>query len=55
MDIDQSFLDEDVTVMAKIEDRHRAFVVDGRPVVTGVAAVAVTLTASKPERSAQTT
>ncbi len=30
----------DIQIMAKIEDRHRAFVVDGRPVVTGVVAVA---------------
>ncbi len=30
----------DVEVMAKIEDRHRSFVVDGAPVATGVAPVA---------------
>ena len=30
----------DVQVMAKIEDRHRSFVVDGAPVATGVAPVA---------------
>ena len=30
----------DVQLMAKIEDRHRSFVVDGRPVATGVAPVA---------------
>jgi 2-polyprenyl-6-methoxyphenol hydroxylase-like FAD-dependent oxidoreductase len=30
----------DIQVMAKIEDRHRAFVIDGRPVATGVAPVA---------------
>jgi 2-polyprenyl-6-methoxyphenol hydroxylase-like FAD-dependent oxidoreductase len=30
----------DIQLMAKIEDRHRSFVVDGRPVVTGVAPVA---------------
>jgi len=29
----------DIAVMAKIEDRHRAFVVEGVPVATGVAAV----------------
>ena len=29
----------DIAVMAKIEDRHRAFVVDGVPVVTGLAPV----------------
>ena len=33
-------LEDHVTVMAKIEDRHRAFVVDGAPVATGVAALA---------------
>jgi hypothetical protein len=30
----------DVQLMAKIEDRHRTFVVDGRPVATGVLPVA---------------
>ncbi len=30
----------DIQLMAKIEDRHRTFVVDGRPVATGVAPVA---------------
>ena len=30
----------DIQLMAKIEDRHRSFVVDGRPVATGVAPVA---------------
>jgi 2-polyprenyl-6-methoxyphenol hydroxylase-like FAD-dependent oxidoreductase len=30
----------DVQLMAKIEDRHRSFVVDGRPVATGIAPVA---------------
>lgn len=30
----------DVEVMAKIEDRHRSFVVDGAPVATGVVALA---------------
>ena len=33
-------LDEEVAVMAKIEDRHRTFVIDGRPVATGIVAVA---------------
>lgn len=32
-------LTEDVAVMAKIEDRHRRFVVDGQPVAAGVLAV----------------
>jgi 2-polyprenyl-6-methoxyphenol hydroxylase-like FAD-dependent oxidoreductase len=31
---------DDVAVMAKIEDRHRCYVVDGAPVATGVVAVA---------------
>ena len=30
----------DIQVMAKIEDRHRTFVLDGQPVATGVVAVA---------------
>ena len=29
-------IDEGVAIMAKIEDRHRTFVVDGQPVATGV-------------------
>ncbi len=33
-------LDEQVAVMAKIEDRHRTFVLDGQPVATGVVALA---------------
>lgn len=33
-------LHDDVAVMAKIEDRHRTFVVDGMPVATGVLALA---------------
>ncbi|HEV7526428.1 MAG TPA: FAD-dependent oxidoreductase [Acidimicrobiia bacterium] len=33
-------LDDQVAIMAKIEDRHRSFVVDGAPVATGVLAVA---------------
>jgi 2-polyprenyl-6-methoxyphenol hydroxylase-like FAD-dependent oxidoreductase len=33
-------LDDEVAVMAKIADRHRSFVVDGTPVVTGVIAIA---------------
>jgi 2-polyprenyl-6-methoxyphenol hydroxylase-like FAD-dependent oxidoreductase len=32
-------LDDQVAVMAKIEDRHRSFVVDGAPVATGVVAI----------------
>jgi len=38
--LDGEPLDEKVATMAKIEDRHRTFVVDGQPVATGVAAVA---------------
>ena len=37
--LDGEPIDERVLVMAKIEDRHRTFVVDGRPVATGVVAV----------------
>ena len=33
-------LEDHVTVMAKIEDRHRRYVVDGAPVATGVVALA---------------
>ena len=33
-------LDDRVAVMAKIEDRHRTFMVDGRPLATGVMALA---------------
>jgi len=32
-------LGDDVDIMAKIEDRHRTFVIDGEPVVTGVVAL----------------
>ncbi len=38
--VDGEPLDEQIAVMAKIEDRHRRFVVDGRPAATGVVAVA---------------
>jgi 2-polyprenyl-6-methoxyphenol hydroxylase-like FAD-dependent oxidoreductase len=37
--LDGKPLDDDVAIMAKIEDRHRDFVVDGTPVATGVLAV----------------
>ena len=33
-------LDSNVLVMAKIEDRHRSFVIDGQPLATGVLALA---------------
>jgi 2-polyprenyl-6-methoxyphenol hydroxylase-like FAD-dependent oxidoreductase len=38
--IDAEPIDDRVAVMAKIEDRHRTFVLDGTPVATGVLAVA---------------
>jgi 2-polyprenyl-6-methoxyphenol hydroxylase-like FAD-dependent oxidoreductase len=37
--LDGEPLDDGVAVMAKIEDRHRTFVIDGAPVATGVLAV----------------
>jgi 2-polyprenyl-6-methoxyphenol hydroxylase-like FAD-dependent oxidoreductase len=37
--LDGEPIDDDIAVIAKIEDRHRAFVVDGQPVATGVAAI----------------
>jgi 2-polyprenyl-6-methoxyphenol hydroxylase-like FAD-dependent oxidoreductase len=38
--IDGEPLEDGILVMAKIEDRHRDFTVDGNPVATGLAAVA---------------
>jgi len=38
--LDGEPLDDQVAVMAKIEDRHRSFVLDDRPVATGVLALA---------------
>jgi 2-polyprenyl-6-methoxyphenol hydroxylase-like FAD-dependent oxidoreductase len=38
--LDGEPIDEKVAVMAKIEDRHRTFVIDGQPVATGVVALA---------------
>ena len=38
--LDGEPLDDHVAVMAKIEDRHRTFVLEGRPVATGVVALA---------------
>jgi hypothetical protein len=38
--LDGEPLDDQVAVMAKIEDRHRTFVLDGDPVATGVVALA---------------
>jgi 2-polyprenyl-6-methoxyphenol hydroxylase-like FAD-dependent oxidoreductase len=37
--LDGEPIDDDVAVMAKIEDRHRTFVVDGAPVATGILSV----------------
>jgi 2-polyprenyl-6-methoxyphenol hydroxylase-like FAD-dependent oxidoreductase len=37
--LDGDSIDDEVAVMAKIEDRHRQFCVDGTPVATGVLAV----------------
>jgi 2-polyprenyl-6-methoxyphenol hydroxylase-like FAD-dependent oxidoreductase len=41
-------IEDDITVMAKLEDRHRSFVTDGRPVATGVVAVADAWACSNP-------
>ena len=38
--LDGEPLDRQIIVMAKIEDRHRSFVIDGAPVATGVVALA---------------
>jgi 2-polyprenyl-6-methoxyphenol hydroxylase-like FAD-dependent oxidoreductase len=38
--LDGEPLEDHVSVMAKIEDRHRSFVIDGEPVATGVLALA---------------
>ncbi len=38
--LDGEPLDDQVAVMAKIEDRHRSFVLDDRPIATGVLALA---------------
>ena len=37
--LDGEPIDDQVAVMAKLEDRHRSFCVDGQPVATGVLAV----------------
>jgi flavin-dependent dehydrogenase len=46
--LDGEPLDPNVAVMAKIEDRHRTFVVDGTPVATGIAAVGDSWAATNP-------
>jgi 2-polyprenyl-6-methoxyphenol hydroxylase-like FAD-dependent oxidoreductase len=46
--LDGDPIDERVQTMTKIEDRHRAMVVDGEPVATGVVAVADAWACSNP-------
>jgi 2-polyprenyl-6-methoxyphenol hydroxylase-like FAD-dependent oxidoreductase len=41
-------IDDGVAVMARLEDRYRGFVVDGKPVATGVVAVADSWACSNP-------
>ena len=46
--LDGTPIDDGVQVMARLEDRHRDFVVDGDPVATGVVAVADSWACSNP-------
>jgi flavin-dependent dehydrogenase len=46
--LDGTPIDDGVQVMARLEDRHRDFVVDGKPVATGVVAVADSWACSNP-------
>ncbi|MGH3211019.1 MAG: hypothetical protein ACRDNO_25005 [Trebonia sp.] len=46
--LDGTPIDDGVQVMARLEDRYRGFVVDGRPVATGVVAVADSWACSNP-------
>ena len=46
--LDGTPIDDGVAVMAGLEDRYRGFVVDGRPVATGVVAVADSWACSNP-------
>jgi hypothetical protein len=46
--LDGTPLDDGVQVMARLEDRYRGFVVDGKPVATGVVAVADAWACSNP-------
>lgn len=46
--LDGTPIDDGVAVMARLEDRYRGFVVDGKPVATGVAAVADSWACSNP-------
>ena len=38
--LDGEPIDDGIAIMAKIEDRHRTFVIDGKPIATGVLALA---------------
>jgi len=46
--LDGTPIDDGVQVMARLEDRYRCFVVDGKPVATGVVAVADSWACSNP-------
>ena len=46
--LDGTPLDDEVQVMARLEDRWRGFVIDGQPVATGVVAVADSWACSNP-------
>jgi 2-polyprenyl-6-methoxyphenol hydroxylase-like FAD-dependent oxidoreductase len=46
--LDGEPLNDSIAVMAKIEDRHRSFVVDGQPVATGVFSVGDSWAATNP-------
>jgi flavin-dependent dehydrogenase len=48
--LDGEPVDDRVMTIAKIEDRHRDFVVDGQPVATGVVAVADAWACTNPSR-----
>jgi 2-polyprenyl-6-methoxyphenol hydroxylase-like FAD-dependent oxidoreductase len=46
--LDGTPLEDEVQVMARLEDRYRGFVIDGQPVATGVVAVADSWACSNP-------
>lgn len=48
--LDGTPIEDGIHVMARLEDRYRGFVVDGRPVATGVVAVADSWACSNPAR-----
>jgi 2-polyprenyl-6-methoxyphenol hydroxylase-like FAD-dependent oxidoreductase len=48
--LDGEAVDDQVRVIAKIEDRHRDFVVDGQPVATGVVAIGDAWACTNPSR-----